>query len=75
MTPGADHYFPNDAFNRTTPQRTISYQTNRTDFSRSVTKRIGPGDYESKKSKNVEMGKMSKAEKFLPNKNKNVKML
>ena len=45
IPPGADHYAPNYAFNKHTPQRTINYQTNRCNFSKSVTGNVGPGVY------------------------------
>ena len=64
ITPGADNYEPKEDLTRPTPQRTINYQTNRTDFSKSITGAIGPGVYRVEKDGRKELGKMSKSLKF-----------
>lgn len=45
VTPGADNYRPKDDLTKPNAQRTVSYYTNRTDFSKSITGKIGPGVY------------------------------
>ena len=79
ITPGADEYQPKEDLTRPNPQRVINYNTNRTDFSKSVTGNIGPGVYFSEKDDikktRTELGKMSKSMKFGKNRNKNVRFL
>lgn len=49
VTPAADNYDPNEVLTKPNPQRTINYQTKRTDFSKSITGAIGPGVYMTEK--------------------------
>ena len=72
ISPGADNYEPTDSLTKPTPQRTINYRKDRTDFSKSITGNVGPGDYEVEKGTTKELGKISKSLKFPKNRNKNV---
>ncbi len=45
ITPAGNDYDPIDYLTKTTPQRVINYDTNRTNFSKSITGEVGPGDY------------------------------
>lgn len=47
MTPAANDYNPIDNLTKPNSQKAISYQTQRVDFSKSVTGSIGPGKYET----------------------------
>ena len=71
-TPGANYYNPNYKYNKHLAQRTINYSTKRTDFSRSGTGNVGPGDYESSIEYRSTLGKISQSHKFPINKNQNV---
>jgi hypothetical protein len=45
-TPGSNYYNPNADVVKYSPQRPINFQSNRVDFSKSITgKRVGPGSY------------------------------
>jgi hypothetical protein len=46
ITPGANNYLPNDSFVKTNSPRPINLNSNRADFSKSVTGvLVGPGNY------------------------------
>ena len=71
--PAPSAYQPSEHLTRSTPQRTVNYYSNRTDFSKSITgKRVGPGVYEASKQNKSQYGKMGRGDKFPPNYNKNV---
>ena len=73
--PAPDNYTPSDSLTKPQPQRSINYDANRTDFSKSITgKRVGPGVYEVQTDEKLNLGKIGKGPKFGPNKNKNVKI-
>lgn len=72
ITPGADEYYPTDDLTKPAAQRVINYETNRTNFSKSITGQIGPGDYEVMSETRKQLGKVSKSLKFEKNRNKNV---
>lgn len=70
--PAPDNYTPSDSLTKPQPQRSINYDANRTDFSKSITgKRVGPGVYEVQTDEKLNLGKIGKGPKFGPNKNKN----
>jgi hypothetical protein len=64
VTPAGSNYDPVDLLTKPNPQRVINYHTDRVDFSRSITGKVGPGDYLFDKNANLELGKMSKSLKF-----------
>lgn len=47
--PGTGQYDPKYSLAKPNSQRTISYKAYRTDFSKSMTGRVGPGEYETTK--------------------------
>lgn len=49
ITPAGNDYKPNDVLTKPNPQRVINYDTMRSDFSKSITGNVGPGDYEIEK--------------------------
>lgn len=64
ITPAGSDYNPVDLLTKPTAQRVINYHTMRVDFSRSITGKVGPGDYLADKDAKLELGKMSKSLKF-----------
>ena len=64
ITPAGSDYNPVDLLTKPTAQRVINYHTMRVDFSRSITGKVGPGDYLGDKDAKLELGKMSKSLKF-----------
>ena len=73
VNPSPSDYDPNTTFTKPTSQRVINYDSNRADFSKSITgARIGPGLYENQRKDSFSLGKMGKSAKFDPNKNVNV---
>lgn len=61
VTPAGSNYEPVDLLTKPNPQRVINFDANRTDFSKSITGNVGPGDYIKDKDSQGELGKMSKS--------------
>lgn len=49
ITPAGSDYTPIEYLTKPAPQRVINYDTNRVDFSKSITGVVGPGDYDVNK--------------------------
>lgn len=64
ITPAGSNYSPMFYVTRPTAQRVINYATNRSDFSKSITRHVGPGEYATSRLDKSELGKMSKSLKF-----------
>jgi hypothetical protein len=75
-SPSPSAYDPKSTLTKPQPQRPINYDSQRTDFSRSITgKNVGPGVYQIEKQDPSALGKIGKSDKFEPNKNKNVQLV
>lgn len=73
VNPAPSHYSPSEILTKPQSQRPIHLDSDRTDFSKSITGRnVGPGNYQLQKEDNLSLGKMGKNPKFDPNRNKNV---
>jgi hypothetical protein len=73
VNPPPSAYSPSHELTKPQSQRPINFESDRTDFSKSVTgKHVGPGIYEVQREEHLEMGKIGKSLKFEPNRNKNV---
>lgn len=71
--PAPSAYDPKDSLTKPQPQRPINFDSDRTDFSKSITgKNVGPGVYQVEKQDPILLGKIGKGPKFDPEKNKNV---
>lgn len=73
VNPAPTSYEPKDILTKPVSQRPINYNSDRIDFSKSITGgKVGPGKYEVRTKEELSLGKIGKGLKFEPNKNVNV---
>lgn len=64
VNPAPSAYDPKEILTKPTSQRPINYHSDRVDFSKSITGRVGPGVYEIQKKETTSLGKIGKGYKF-----------
>lgn len=72
VNPAPSAYNPKEDLTRPASQRPINLYSDRTDFSKSITGRLGPGIYDVRRKQALSLGKIGKGLKFDPNRNFNV---
>lgn len=72
VNPAPSAYSPKENLTRPTSQRPINLNSDRADFSKSITGKVGPGIYEIRTKESLSLGKIGKSLKFGPNRNVNV---
>lgn len=61
ITPAGNDYEPNTSLTERRASDCLNFYANRTNFSRSITKHIGPGEYDLRTKLGHELGKMSRS--------------
>lgn len=64
ITPSTHDYFPNTSLTERRERESLTFYANRTDFSKSGTRHIGPGAYNVSMRLGKELGSMGTSDRF-----------